>query len=92
MTAFLSSGANDISAIWCPHSGAKPRSPFPLTVSTAQRSLHTVLLLGDAYKKSQSLILSLLQIKVRDSGKWLRVNGQESTVMRFRLPITHYPT
>jgi hypothetical protein len=59
VTALFSSGANHVSAVWRPHPGAKTRGSFSLTASSAQCSFHTVLLLGDFYKNSQSLILSL---------------------------------
>lgn len=59
VTPLSSSSANHVSAVWCPHPGAKTRGSFSLTASAAQCSFHTVLLLGDFYKNSQSLIVSL---------------------------------
>jgi hypothetical protein len=65
MASFFSPSADHVSAVWCPHSGAKTRGSFSLTASAAQGSLHTSLLLGDFYKNSQSDIVSLPQLKVR---------------------------
>jgi hypothetical protein len=59
ITSLFSPSPDHVSTIWCPHSGAKPRGSFSLAASAAQRSLHTLVLLGDFYKKSQSNILSL---------------------------------
>jgi hypothetical protein len=61
MTTFSSSGANHVSTVWCPHSGTKTRGSFSLTTSAAQCPLHSVLLLDDFYKKSESLILPLFR-------------------------------
>jgi hypothetical protein len=71
MTPSFSSGVDHVSSVWCPHSGAKSRGSFSLTAGAAQGALHTVLLLGDFYKKSQSVILSLYWQNNRISGKIL---------------------
>jgi hypothetical protein len=68
MPSLSSSSANHVSAVWCPHSGAKSRCSFSLTASAAQGSLHTVLLLGDFHKKSQSDILPLYRQQKHISG------------------------
>ncbi len=73
MTPLSSSCANYVSSIRCPHPRTKSRSSFSLTASATQSSLHTVLLLGDFYKKSQSRILS--DFRAWGNGHWALGNG-----------------
>ncbi len=78
MTPLSSSGANHVSSVWCPHSSAKSRSSFSLAASASQGALHSLLLLGDFYKNSQSVILSLYFPKNRYSGKKIWGRGDEA--------------
>jgi hypothetical protein len=64
MTSPFSSSPDHISSGWCLHPSPKTRSSFSFTASAAQGSLHSLLLLGDFYKKLQSLSISLPDLKM----------------------------
>jgi hypothetical protein len=83
MTTSFSPGSDHVSSGWCLHSGTKTRSSFSLTASAAQGSLHTLLLLGDFYKKLQSAIVSLQEPKMINKKLlilWSTVNASELAI------------